>query len=172
MGADVPTQDREEDLLWYAVHTKPRCEKKLRTWCVRNEITCELPTYSSLRKYRGKEVEFSKPLFPGYVFPRVPVSDAQFVYRSNYAVKLLKPIDQEEFSSQLSAIIVATENMEQIRLVPNISVGSRVVIRNGPLAGIEAWVQDRDGPSEVILRLDFIGQAAAVSLSVEELQLA
>jgi transcription antitermination factor NusG len=102
----------------------------------------------------------------------VPVSDAQFVYRSNYAVKLLKPEDQEEFSSQLSAIITATENMEQIRLVPNISVGSRVVIRNGPLAGIEAWVQDREGPSEVILRLDFIGQAAAVSLSVEELQLA
>jgi len=46
-----------------------------------------------------------------------------------------------------------------------------VLIQRGPLAGIEAWVEDRSGPREVLLRLDFIGQAAAVSVSVGDLEL-
>ena len=33
------------------------------------------------------------------------------------------------------------------------------------------WVEDREGPREVLLRLDFIGQAAAVAVAVEDLEL-
>ena len=61
--------------------------------------------------------------------------------------------------------------METIRLVPNIGPGTQVLIRRGPLKGIEAWVEDREGPREVLLRLDFIGQAAAVAVAVEDLEL-
>ena len=43
--------------------------------------------------------------------------------------------------------------METIRLVPNIGPGTQVLIRRGPLEGIEAWVEDREGPREVLLRL-------------------
>ncbi|MGY8651607.1 MAG: transcription termination/antitermination protein NusG, partial [Verrucomicrobiia bacterium] len=58
---------------WYVAHTRPRCEKKLVAWCGREGHACELPTYASVRKYRGKEVTFHKPLFPGYVFLRLPI---------------------------------------------------------------------------------------------------
>jgi len=61
--------------------------------------------------------------------------------------------------------------MEEIWLVPTISPGTRVLIKKGPLAGVEAWVEKRSGSSTALLRLDFIGQAAAVGVSVEDLEL-
>ena len=156
---------------WYVAHTRPRCEKKLVAWCDREGYACELPTYASVRKYRGKEVTFHKPLFPGYVFLRLPVEGKRLVMQSDYAANLLTPPDQTEFEAQLGGILQALETMEDVWLVPNIGVGTRVLIQRGPLAGIEAWVEKRHGPATALLRLDFIGQAAAVNVSVEDLEL-
>ena len=52
-----------------------------------------------------------------------------------------------------------------------IGEGMRVRIREGPLQGIEGWVEQRYGMSTVLLRLDFISQAAAVKIEAHQLQL-
>lgn len=84
---------------------------------------------------------------------------------------LLEPPNQAEFEAQLTDILLAVETMEVIRILPNISTGKNVLIRRGPLAGIEAWVEGREGARDVLLRLDFIGQAAAVAVAAEDLEL-
>ena len=91
--------------------------------------------------------------------------------QSDYLANLLEPPDQAEFEAQLGSILSALETMEEIWLVPNIGPGTRVLIQRGPLAGIEAWVEARHGPGTALLRLDFIGQAAAVKVPVEDLEL-
>jgi len=45
-----------------------------------------------------------------------------------------------------------------------------VRIKSGPLRGVEGFVQERLGPDTVVLRLDFISQAAAVRLGAELLE--
>ena len=161
----------EAEQRWFAAHTKPRCEKKLQAWCQQEGLDCRLPTYASVRQYRGKEVTFHKPLFPGYLFILMPGKNRRGVLQSDYVANLLEPPNQAEFESQLNEILLAVKSMETIRLVPNIGPGTQVLIRRGPLEGIEAWVEDREGPREVLLRLDFIGQAAAVAVAVEDLEL-
>ena len=156
---------------WLVAHTKPRCEKKLKLWCDSRAIINSLPIYPSVRKYRGKEVTFHKPLFPGYLFVSVCKPERLTIFKSNYVANLLEPPNQKEFAAQLSDIELAVETMDNIRVVPNINAGTKVLIQRGPLAGLEAWVEGRDGPREVFLRLDFIGQAAAVSVAVEDLEL-
>jgi hypothetical protein len=47
----------------------------------------------------------------------------------------------------------------------------RVKIKNGQLQGIDGWVERRYGMSTVLLRLDFIGQAAAVKVEAADLEL-
>ena len=49
--------------------------------------------------------------------------------------------------------------------------GRSVQIKTGPLRGLEGWVEARYGMSVVLLRLDFIGQAAAVKVHADELEL-
>jgi hypothetical protein len=46
----------------------------------------------------------------------------------------------------------------------------RVRIKSGPLQGIEGWVEERYGMSTVLLRLDFISQAAAIKVEANHLE--
>jgi transcription antitermination factor NusG len=159
------------DLLWFVAHTKPRCEKKLVRYCQREDISATLPCYRAAHKYRRKTVVFDKPLFPGYVFLRISNQQRGKVYQSDCLANLLEVIDQEHFFQQLSEILCALETGLEIRLAPAIGKGMRVKIKNGPLQGIDGWVEQRYGMSIVLLRLDFIGQAAAVKVEATDLEL-
>ena len=157
---------------WAVAHTKARCEKKLKQYCEREGLAATLPCVQSAHKYRGKTVVFDKPLFPGYVFLRLAPDERKVALQSDYIANLLDVFDQELFERQLGEILTALESGCEVRLAPAIGKGMRVNIKAGPLRGMEAWVEERYGSSVVLLRLDFIGQAAAVKVDVGDLELA
>ncbi len=159
------------ELLWFVAHTKPRREKKLVEYCERQGFAATLPCYRSAHKYRGKSVVFEKPLFPGYVFLQLQRTDAANVRQNDHVANLLDVYDQETFARQLSEILLALESNLEVRLAPQIEAGTRVRIRSGPLQGIEGFVESRSGLTTVILRLDFINQAAAVKMDADCLEL-
>tara|TARA_B100000749_G_scaffold240029_1_gene199700 strand:+ start:1268 stop:1801 length:534 start_codon:yes stop_codon:yes gene_type:complete len=166
--AEAP-QDAELD--WYVAHVRPRCEKKLVEHGKIYNFPTTLPTYSSTKKYRGKVVTFQKPLFPGYVFLRLNRKTRQVAVQSNYVANMLEVPDQEEFKEQLNDILFALDQQVKIRVEPTIGVGNRVIVRSGPLQGQEGWVEERFGMTTILLRLDFIGQAAAVKVEADTLEL-
>jgi len=84
---------------------------------------------------------------------------------------LLEVFDQELFARQLGEIVRALETDLEIRLAPLIGAGKRVRIKHGPLRGVEGLVEQRYGLTTVLLRLDFISQAAAVQLEASDLEL-
>jgi transcriptional antiterminator RfaH len=160
-----------EVLEWYVAHTKARCEKKLAEYCVRAGLEPTLPLYRSVKKYRGKTLVFQKPLFPGYLFVRMPGLAKQKVLQSDYVANLLDVPSQEEFEEQLNAILQALDTDYEVRLAPTIQPGCRVRVKSGPLRGLEGFVENRRGMVEVHLRLDFISQAAAVKMDADMLEL-
>ena len=162
--------ETEEDVAWEVAHTRPRCEKKLASYCQRHSLHHDLPCYDSVRKYPSKQVTFQKPLFPGYLFIRVSPSSRRLLMKSDYIANLLVVNDQEQFTRQLKEIHEALDSGLEIQLAPAIGRGSHVLIKSGPLQGIEGWVEERYGMSTVLLRLDFIGQAAAVKVDAENLE--
>ncbi|MCX6925170.1 MAG: hypothetical protein NT154_18450 [Verrucomicrobia bacterium] len=158
-------------LEWFVAHTRPRREKKLKQYCEREAIPVTLPCYQKVHRYRGKTVSFEKPLFPGYVFLQLAGDQRQSIRQSDHVANLLVVHDQELFAQQLSDILKALDTELEIQLAPEIGTGARVKVKGGPLRGIEGWVEARYGMSTVLLRLDFIGQAAAVKLPADELEL-
>jgi len=158
-------------LLWYAAHTRPRCEKKLQQFCEREKLDARLLCYKSVHKYRGKTVVFQKPLFPGYVFLHIPADKRGVVLQRDHVANFLEIADQDLFVRQLDEVMRALETDLEIRLAPTIGEGMRVKIKNGPLRGVEGWVEKRHGMTTVLLRLDFISQAAAVKLDASDLEL-
>ena len=130
-----------------------------------------MPCYRTAHKYRGKIVEFRKPLFPGYVFLHITQEHRRGVYQSDHLANMLDVFDQESFVRQLEDILLALETDLEIRLAPTIGDGTRVRIKYGPLRGMEGWVEQRYGPNTVLLRLDFIAQAAAVRLQATDLEM-
>jgi transcription antitermination factor NusG len=154
---------------WFVAHTKPRREKKLVEYCQRQGIGATLPCYNSAHKYRGKTVVFRKPLFPGYVFLQLASAQKDSVRQSDHVANLLDVFDQETFYLQLKDILLALDTDLEVRLAPAIGEGMRVRIRSGPLQGMEGWVEQRYGLTTVLLRLDFINQAAAVKVAADML---
>jgi transcription antitermination factor NusG len=164
-------ESQGEALDWYVAHVRPRCEKKLVEHGKIYDFPTTLPTYSSTKKYRGKVVTFQKPLFPGYVFLQLNRKTRQVAVQSNYVANMLEVHDQEEFKAQLADILFALEQEVEIRVEPTIGVGKQVIVKSGPLQGQEGWVEERFGMTTVLLRLDFIGQAAAVKVEANTLEL-
>jgi transcription antitermination factor NusG len=158
------------DLFWFVAHTKPRQEKKLKAYCDRHGLAATLPTYQSRHKYRGKAVTFDKPLFPGYVFLQLEPTKKDFVRQSDNIANLLEVPDQATLQQQLEEVLKALDSGLEVRLAPNIGEGMRVRIKSGSLQGVEGWVEKRHGPSVVLLRVDFIHQAAAVKLEANMLE--
>jgi transcription antitermination factor NusG len=155
---------------WFVAHTKPRREKKLAAYCEQKLIAVTLPCYRSAHKYRGKTVVFQKPLFPGYIFLQMASSQRQSVLQSDHVANLLDVFDQETFKRQLEEILSALDTDLEVRVAPSIGPGMRVRIKSGPLRGVEGWVEERYGMDTVLLRLDFISQAAAVKVGAESLE--
>lgn len=164
---DAPASDA---VIWFVAHTRPRCEKKVVHYCADLGFQTTLPCYKSVRKYRGKKVTFEKPLFAGYVFLKMPPEMRGKVFQSDYIANLLEVHDQALFEEQLSDILRALETGLEIVLAPDIGKGSRVNIKTGALAGMEGWVEERYGFDTVLLRLNFIGQAAAVKVNAADLE--
>ena len=157
-------------LCWFVAHTRPRREKKLAEYCQRHGIAATLPCYQSAHKYRGKTVVFLKPLFPGYVFLQLEPGQKDSVRQNDHVANLLDVFDQETLRRQLEDILLALETDLEVRLAPSIGKGMRVRIKAGPLRGVEGWVEHRYGRATVLLRLDFISQAAAVKLDADLLE--
>src|SRR5688500_8786960 len=122
-----------DDVLWFVAHTRPRCEKKLAEYCSREGISTTLPTYRSVRKYRGKKVVFEKPLFPGYLFIQMPRLARQKVFQSKHVANLLDVVDQNMFLEQLGHILRALDTDLEITVAPDIGEGKKVLIKSGPL---------------------------------------
>jgi transcriptional antiterminator RfaH len=156
---------------WYVVHTRPRCEKKLVQFCQREQIATTLPCIKRVHKYHGKTATFWSPLFPGYVFVQITREQRQKIYQSDYAANLLEVFDQVQFEQQLTDILRAVDAEMDVQLAPQILPGCHVRIKSGPLRGVMGWVEKRSGMVQVMLRLDFISQAAAVAIDADELEL-
>ncbi len=168
MSVDAPAA--ELSARWFVAHTRPRCERKLFNDCRREQIPATLPCYPSSHQYRGKALIFQKPLFPGYVFLQLLAHQCSIVRRNEHVANLLEVHDQAALGQQLREIERALSAGLEVRLAPEIGEGARVRIKEGPLRGVEGWIEQRHGLDTVLLRLDFINQAAAVRLEAELLE--
>jgi transcription antitermination factor NusG len=155
---------------WFVAHTRPRCEKKVVEFSSRHSIPATLPCFQAAHKYRGKTVVFRKPLFPGYVFLELDPALKEVMRQNDHVANLLEVFDQETFVRQLNDILAALDAGLTVRLAPSVGEGMRVRIKSGPLQGVEGLVVQRHGINTVILRLDFINQAAGVKLDADLLE--
>lgn len=165
-------EDPVPGIEWRVAHTLARCEKKVADWIRDQGWRAELPLYRSLKRYRGKKVEFLKPIFPGYVFLQLPPSEARKVAQHRHVARILTPPNPDEFNAQILSILTAVDAGLEIVPVVQFKPGSKVEIVSGPLQGLSGTVEKFTDRVEVILRLDFIGRAASVRIQPHDIEAA
>lgn len=162
--AEYAVDSRERTVVWWVVHTRPRCEKKMDEWFRLGGCARYLPVRPSLRIYKSKRVTFEKPLFPGYAFGGFTPLQRQAVFRSEYAASIMPVVDQATFLEQMEAIRAALGAGAPLEDHPYIAEGQRVRITTGRFRGIEGIVTRLRNRTRVCLSVDILQRAVALEV--------
>lgn len=160
---------REESLLWYAVQTAPRHEKRVSAELTAKEIECFLPTITRDSQWTDRRKTIVEPLFAGYVFVRLALASPTRIVllRTGGVVGMVgirgagTPIPDEE----INAIQRVLEAGAKFAPHPYLEVGQRVRIRGGALDGLEGILQAMKGDHSLIVSVELIHRSIAVTIS-------
>lgn len=150
--------------LWYVVHTKPRCEKKLAEHARKNAIPYYLPQYTATSVYQRRKVTFSKVMFPGYLFAVVDINHRQTLSLSGWVVNFIKVTAQQQLLHELQCIHGTHQAKDKVKPGVWLGKGLQVEISSGPLQGVKGVVESHDKLSEVRLQVSILHQAVIVSV--------
>ncbi|PTX94552.1 transcription termination/antitermination NusG family protein [Opitutus sp. ER46] len=155
------------DCLWLVCHTKPRCEKKFAALMKAEKFEHYLPLIDSRREYAQQTKVFTKPLFPGYVFARVPVELKARIYQQDLLARAIVVEDEAKFLRQLADVKAIVESGLELSVMPLLTKGRRVKITGGPLHGVEGYVDDPAKPQGVVVSIDVLRQGLLVKVPAE-----
>ena len=157
------------DLVWFAVQTWPRYEKKVAAELESKAVTVFLPLLRDKHKWSDRTRIVESPLFPSYVFARVqPAPEARIpILRTNGVISFVgtcgvgTPIPAREIESVRTLL----HRGISFHTHPFLTVGQRVRIRSGSLQGVEGVLvgKDDEDPS-LVVSIQIIQRSVAVRL--------
>ena len=115
-------------------------------------------------------INMDKPVFPGYVFASFDRDERLSVLRTNYIVRIIEPAHQRPFLYELAQVRRALRVDPTLGAVEALKKGRRVRITGGPFMGVEGVVQTIKRSTNVLLNVDMIGQAIAVEVDKDYLE--
>jgi transcription antitermination factor NusG len=157
---------------WYAVYTRARHEKSVNHQLRTKSIETFLPVYKQRKRWNnGLTVQTEMPLFPGYLFTRIPLDSQLDVLRVPGVVDLVKrgglpvPVaEQEIMELQVALAALCAEPY------PFLTAGQRVRIVSGPLSGAEGFLVERRNGYKVAICLNVIQRSFAVEVDVDQIE--
>jgi transcription elongation factor/antiterminator RfaH len=153
---------------WYAVHTRPRFEKKIASQLQEKGIEVFLPLISAKHQWSDRKQLVHTPLFPSYVFVRMDaVLDTKVcVLRTSGVHGFVgvrgagTPIPDDE----ISAVQMLIEQRVPFAPHPFVKLGQRVRVRGGSLDGIEGILTAVNGDESLVLSVDLIQKSVAMRI--------
>jgi transcription antitermination factor NusG len=172
MTAQPPMPCEPEIASWYALYTAPRHEKSVADQMTHYGISCFLPLYRSVRRWKDRRKELAMVLFPGYVFVHIALRNRLQILQLPGAVRLVSFNGQpaslpEEQIENLRSRLSSSHFMEPH---PYLQVGRRVRVRCGPLQGLEGIIQRRKDHCRIVFSIDLIMRSVAVEVDESELE--
>ncbi len=155
---------------WYVIYTKPRREKKLAEYALKNGICYFLPLVDSVKYYERKKVIYTKPMFTSYIFVRATYQQKQQLNVSGHTVTFLYVKDEKSFLEELQYIRQVRTKKVEITPHHYLEKGTRVKFTDGPLEGVVGLVADSKNIKKVILQVNILRRAISVTAESSQLE--
>jgi transcription antitermination factor NusG len=152
---------------WFVLFVRANQEKKTAHRLASYDVEHFLPCYRSLRQWKDRRVTLDMPLFPGYIFVRIPLRERMKVLTLPNVVGLV--------GTKNSPSIVLPEEIDSIRrgiefgnAIPHplLTVGQRVAISSGPLCGIHGILLRAQNSTRVVIAIEPIARGFAVDVDI------
>ncbi len=164
-------QEAESERCWYALQTRSRHEKVVHQQLEQKAIESFLPLYRSIRRWKDRRKELALPLFPGYVFVRVALTDRREAVKTHGVARMVSfgglPASLPE--KEIEAIRHFLSQKVRLDPHPYLQVGQRARIRSGPFQGLEGILLRKKNSLRFVISLDLIFRSVAVEVDAEDL---
>jgi transcription antitermination factor NusG len=149
-----------------------RHEKQVAAQLSGRGIDNFLPLYEEVHRWKDRRKVISLPLFPGYVFVRIPLLERLRVQVIPSVLRLvgfggppvaLQDAEVERLRQGLAVL--------QAEPHPFLKAGQQVRVKNGPLSGAEGVLERHRGKFRVVLSMDLIQQSVAVEMDICDVEL-
>jgi transcription antitermination factor NusG len=161
LGSDLVTHDPK----WYVLFVRSNQEKRVARSLGDRGVEYLLPCYRSRRQWKDRRVELELPLFPGYVFVRLPFTERMKALTVPNVVSL---IGNKKAPSVVSddEILWIRQGIKQGTAGPHdyLKEGQRVVITEGVLSGLEGILVRLQNNMRVVVSLNSIQRAFMVDV--------
>ena len=147
------------------LHVKPRTEKKMVVFLSHDRLWHYLPLWTKVRRVQRRKVRTEVPVFPGYVFARLDSASRVAMLKTNLIVRVIQVQNERMLIHQLRQVVHAGRGTAEVRRVPIFKEGDLVRVTQGPLYGVEGYIRRDSGGTSVVLNVDILGQAVAVTIS-------
>jgi transcriptional antiterminator RfaH len=160
-------------LSWYVVHTKIRQEALAMTNLNRQGFECYIPMIKMEKLRRHKATLVEEPMFPRYLFIRLDTSGSGPSWspiRSTLGVSQLVRFGGQPalVDSKLIELLRTREQVGQPERL--FKSGEKVVVADGPFAGIEAIFKTADAESRSMILLEMLSKPVAMRIETARLR--
>jgi transcription antitermination factor NusG len=153
-------------LSWFALRVKSNFERVTALSLRQKGIQEYLPTYLCRRRRSDRVVEIEQPLFPGYVFCRLNVSNRLPVLMTPGVVHIVGngntpvPVPTRE----LEAVQALLESGFPTMPWPFLRTGQKVLIERGPLAGVEGTLVGFKSKYRLVVSIELLQRSVAAEV--------
>jgi transcriptional antiterminator NusG len=160
---------------WYAIQTRSQSERCLTRDLDAKNIENYCPVFREVRQWSDRKKEIDRPVFPGYVFARFEDSGSTRlkILQSSGAVRILGSAEMPEAipEYEIEAIRRLIESSLSCYAHPLLKEGCRVVVKCGPLKGVEGQLVRVKGQTRLVLSVKLLGKAISTEVGVRDVEL-
>lgn len=166
------TEKISQSAFWYAAYTSANHEKRVAEQLVQKGIENFLPLYESVRRWKDRRVRLQMPLFPGYVFVRLPLNEKLKVLQVAGVAQLVgfgdRPVSLPD--EEMESLRRGARGEMRMEPHPYLTEGRRVRIMRGPLTGMEGILVRKKGSMRLVLSIDLIMRSIVVDVDVADVR--
>jgi transcription antitermination factor NusG len=151
---------------WYAVRVRSNYEANVGAVLDQKGVEKFLPTYRSRRKWSDRVKTLDLPLFPGYLFCRIPLDERNLVLTTGGVVDIVgvgripAPISEEEIEA-VRTVVQAHAHAEPW---PFLQIGQKVKIKGGALSGLEGILVRVKNSWRLVISVTLLERSVAVEV--------
>ncbi|HEY6183096.1 MAG TPA: UpxY family transcription antiterminator [Terriglobales bacterium] len=168
----MPNVNLDASSQWHAAYTITRHEKRVFAQLKEKQIDAFLPLCRVTHRWKNRTtVVVELPLFPGYLFVRIPRRNKVDVLSTPGVVSLVgsrgQPWPLSDFEIETLRTGLDHRNAQPH---PYLVVGERARIRKGPLSGMEGVLVNIKNRWRVVLTINEIAHSFSVEVDSDDIE--
>lgn len=155
---------------WYAAYTFARHEKCVALQLQQRGFDHFLPIHQEVHRWKDRRKVVEMPLFPGYVFVRMCVSEQVRVLQVASVAQLVSVQGKPVALPDAEIDVLRNGLSENLHAEPHpyLRVGRRVHITRGPLAGASGVLVRKKQGFRVVLSVEMIMRSVSVEIDIQD----